>query len=139
MPSRVPSGPPVLAVAPDLAAPAPGVLSALQTRWRGRSGERSGPRAVRLVLFSGCFCCCCFSGWSPHRLRPARGRPALPPALALGTRWTAAGGGWQRCQETCPPGRGACEYRPFRPPRAPRALSLGTGRRGCSPGRGVAG
>lgn len=133
--SGAPAGLPLPAVAPDFAAPAQGVRCALQTRWRGRSAERSGPRAFRLV-FSSSGCCCCFS-WSPHRPQRARGRPAPPPALALGTLWTAAGAGWRRCQGTCPPGRGVCKCRPLRPPRAPGRCHLRTGRLGCFSEKGL--
>ena len=91
VPSGAPADQPVPAVVRDLAAPAPRVRRAFQTRWRGRSGELSGPRAARPVLSCGC-CCCCF-GWGRRRLRPARDRPAPPPALARGIRWTAAGAG----------------------------------------------
>ena len=126
--SGTPAGLPVPAIAPDFAAPAQGVRCALQTRWRGRSAERSGPRASRLVFSSGC--CCCFSR-RPHRPQRARGRPAPSPALALGTLWTAAGAGWRRCQGTCPPGRGVCKCRPLRSPRAPERCHLRMGRLGC--------
>ena len=133
--SGAPAGLPLPAIAPDFAAPAQGVRCALQTRWRGRSAERSGPRASRLV-FSSSGCCCCFSR-RPHRPQRARGRPAPPPALALGTLWTAAAAGWRRCQGTCPPGRGACKCRPLRSPRAPERCHLGMGRLGCFSEKGL--
>lgn len=109
---RSPRPPACSPAGPHLAALAPRLRGALQTRWRGRVRECSGPRASRLAFCSGCRrCCCCYcNGRSRRAPRPARGTPARPPALASGTRWTAVGAGWRRCPGTCPPGRGACEY-----------------------------
>lgn len=108
------------------------VCCVLQTRWRGRSGDRSEPRSARLVY---CGCCCCYFGWSPLRPHLSHGCPAPPPALALGTRWTVVGADWWRCLKTCLPGRGACECCFLRAPRVLGAVTWGWGGWGATPRR----